>query len=526
MRLRPSITTASLLCTALLLPAGAAHAEGPKVRVLPYQPIARQATPELCAQITEKLSEELAGLEGISLVKDAGEQTEDQKDEGQAARDKAVDTARAALDKALNRADGGNKLVKKQKFDPAIKALEDAVVQFDKAAPALTDVSPLVQAHVDLAVALWKRGREDEAQAQMQAAIRLDPDYKPDPKEYWPLFLRVYDQQWRKALREPRAKLKVDATVPGAEVFFNGKSVGAVPLQLINVVPGRHFVRVVKDGAGAYGAVVTVESDGNGEFTADLGGGAAAGGGLGPVAQAVNANLMDVAGLSAARALGKASGADFVVFGGVQKGEANIAVATFLVSVADGKAARLVDLEFDLDLLNLSVESFKLTEELSAKVKDFGEVLTPGATPIIRGVAGAEEKGATEVDVGPPLPEAQGKPTEERRTVNPDDEEGGTRAIGAGEEGGEGGDGTKPRRSRRGGLAGAEEKPDTYKPKRPLYITILTNPLWAIPIAVAAVSVVVLVVAVAAAAATGGGFAGYFFLAPAQTATAKSTWPK
>lgn len=186
--------------------------------------------------------------------------------------------------------------------------------------------------------------------------------------------------QWRKALRAPRVKIRVDATVPGAEVFFNGKSVGATPLLLTNVVPGFHYIRVVKEGAGAFGARVEAKDDAN-EVTANLGGSGPAGGGLGPVANAVTANRVDDDAFAAAAAVGKAQGAEYVLFGGVTKGERGITVATFMVAVKDGKAGRLVDLEFDLDLLSASVESFKLVEEVGARVKTFGDTLPKGRQP-------------------------------------------------------------------------------------------------------------------------------------------------
>lgn len=535
MRVRPPVNLCILFpaIVGVTLVVGPARAEGPKVYVLPYQPIARQASPELCTEITERLGVELGNSDALTMVTApaAGSDEgggEGQKDEGAEAREKAVTAAKASLDKALNRAALGSKLVKKQRFDPAIKALTDALGLFDEAAPALTDITPVLQAHMEAAVALWKRGREDESTEHLRAVVALDPEYKPDPKEYWPLFLRVYDQTWRKTLREPRGKVRVDASVPGAEVFFNGKSVGAVPLLLSNAVPGRYFLRVVKDGAGAFGSMVVVSPDETIDVKADLGGGASGGGtgGLAPVAKAISNNQVDDAAVGAARELGKAAGARFVVFGGVQKAETSILVATFMVDVENGKVGRVADLELDLDLLSLSVEAFQLVEEVGARAKDFGDELAPGVTTVLRGVEAVEEKGATEVDIGPPVPDAKGKPAgrgdsrgSDRAGGDDPEERGGARVIG--------GDEDEGRRPRLGGLddnKGSRRSGSEYKPKRPLYLTL--TPIIGIPVAAAVGVGLLVVVALVAAGATSGGVAAYYFLAPAQTAQVEATWPK
>jgi hypothetical protein len=499
---------------AMLWAAPALAEGGPKLTVLPYQPIARQASPELCTQITTLITNELGGNDTFTMM--TAESGQEGGDTGPSSENqKAEAAAKAALDKGLTLAQGGNKQVKKLKFDPAIKTLGAALAQFDNAAAAVTDVAPISQAHVDLAVAFWKRGLEDEAMAEMAAAARMDPEMKPDAKEYWPLFLRVYDQQWRKALRAPRGKVRVEATVPGAEVFLDGKSAGAAPLMLANVVPGKHFLRVAKEGGGVFGTLLEVKPDATVEVTADLGGTKAGGGGLGPVAHAINDNLMDEAALKAARDLGKKAGADFVVFGGIKKGETTISVASFMVKVADGKAARLVDLDVDLDLLSASVETFKLEEDVAERTKAFGELLPAGATPVIRGMAGQETAGSgiSEVDVGPAVPDAKAGKDPGQVADAGDPDRGRTIAGAEGDE-------AKPR-TKRPSLDGKPVRDDSYKAKTPFYL----NPLFIVPVVAVAGVGALLVVGLVVGGGVGGGLGAAYLLAPSRSATVTTTWP-
>lgn len=502
-----------------------ARAEGPKVSLLPYQPIARQASPELCAQVTTILTQELGGSDVISLVTGA---PADEKGPTEAAAPGNEDAGKAQLDKALKLADSGGKNVKRQKFEPAIKSLEESLRLFAEAAPAVTDVSPVAQANLDLAVAYWKRGREDEAMARMQDAVRLNPEAKLDPKEYFPLFLSVYDAEMRKTLRKERGSVRVEATVPGAEVFFDGKSVGAVPLLLTNAVPGHHFLRVVKDGAGVFGAQIDVLGEKTIEITADIGGGGdAAAASLGPVANAVTSNLVDEEALKAAQGIGKKNGAEYVIFGGVQKRETSIVVASYMVRVKDGKAGRLVDLELDTDLLSASVESFKLVEEVGQRLKDFGEELAPGANPVIRGIeGGGAEKGATEVDVGPPKPEAKKAGTGRSSRVESEgagDEEGGRVAIGGEEDRTKKGGGS---RRRPGSLTDDGPKSTTtdYEPQKSPIERVVSSPILLGGIVVGGVVIAGVVLGIVVLGAAGGTVGGWYVLSPPQSATVDATW--
>jgi tetratricopeptide (TPR) repeat protein len=513
----------------------ASAAAGPaKVFLLPYQPIARQASPELCAQVTKAIASELGNSDDVTL----GEVVEPDDDTPESPPDETAPApARSAvkepgaddLGKALKLTDQGVGQVKKMKFDPAIKSLSEAIRLYDSAAPAVTDVGPIQQAHLNLAVAYWRRGLEEEAQAEMAQAVRLDFDYKPDPKEYWPLFLRIYDQQWRKTLRQPRGKVSVEATVPGAEVFFDGKSRGVVPLLLTNVVPGRHFLRVVKDGAGTFGALVEVPSESTLDVTAELGGGAEAQASLGPVAAAITKNLVDDAAVRAAQQLGKQAGAAYVLFGGIRKQETVITVHTFMLDVGSAAVGRLVDLELDLDLLSASVESFKLVEEVGMRTKDFGDKLPAGATAVIRGLEASGAVSATEVDYGAPVPDASSKvvPRQERGPVEgvggEAGEEGGSRALLGGD------DDKKARAKARDGASGdkrAGRSDDDYKPRRPLYMVLATSPVLLGGVVLVAVVAVAAVAVVGTVAAVGGGAGAYWLLAPAQTAQVQTTWPK
>jgi hypothetical protein len=134
----------ALLMAGSSLMAAPARAEGPKVLLLPYQPVSRQASPELCTQVTTVLTNELGGSDAVTMV--AG--TTDAASEGDgeakptAETEKAEAAAKTALDKALTLSQAGDKQVKKLKFDPAIKTLTEALKQFDAAAAAVTSTWP------------------------------------------------------------------------------------------------------------------------------------------------------------------------------------------------------------------------------------------------------------------------------------------------------------------------------------------------------------------------------------------------
>lgn len=398
--------------TALLVQfawAGQALAQKPKVLLIPYQPIARQASPELAAQVTKALATEFGAADSFVLeVYESGEVTVEVADP---ARQANMNVGKPELAKALKDIKSADSLLKKYRFDQAIEFYQKGLDLLVEAAPAIEDVKPIALAYVSLGVAAFRRGKEDLAdQALAQAAV-LAPDLQLDPREYPPLLLNRYEQLYKKSLGKPRGSISVDVGVAGAEVFFDGRSVGATPVTLKNVPPGRHFVRVVKEGAGVVGRRVEVESGKVAELRADLGGGAAkASGGISrsgfvAVAAAVAGNRVDVVVTEAVQNIGKERKADYVLFGGLRKGETSIPVATYLVNVATGALIRLMDIDIDLDMLSVSIEAFKLTEDLNNNVKAPSPDLRPGPHTIVRGVASEKTTGTAEVDVGVARPD-------------------------------------------------------------------------------------------------------------------------
>ncbi|MFH1810318.1 MAG: PEGA domain-containing protein [Pseudomonadota bacterium] len=404
---RRNIPRSLLVATALAV-APSALAEKPVVLMVPYQPIARQATPELAAQVTKALAKELATGETYTIKTLEAEAPAPVETDGGSVD---MDVGKGDLTKAFKALNTAEKFMKKYRFDQAIGQYQKALETFDAAAPALEEVDAVADAYIKLGVAAFRRSKEDLAEQALAQAVVLDPERTLDPREYPPLLLRVYDDIFRKTLSKPRGTIAIEATVSGAEVFYNGKSVGATPIKLNGVPPGRHFVRVVKEGAGVWGQRIEVKSGETVEIKAELGGGAkvaTGGNGLTAVAAAIGANRVDVVVADAAAGLAKAEGAQFAMFGGLRKGEASIPVHTFLVDAESGALYRLIDLDIDLDMLSLSIEAFKLGEDLSNLVQAPGTDLGAGPHTIVRGVSSEEASaGPAEVDVGPPVPDGR-----------------------------------------------------------------------------------------------------------------------
>ena len=404
----------------------------PTVLLIPYQPIARQATPELAAQVTEALAKELGSSDSFVLKTLQAPKTGGTEETA----DVDLEQGKAELVKAFKRLTAAERLMKKYRFDQAILQYQKALKLFDQAAPALEEVDAVAETYVNLGVAAFRRSKEDLAQQALAEAVVLNPERSLDPREYPPLLLRVYDDVYRKTLSLPRGSIHVEAGVAGAEVFYDGKSVGATPVTLTDVPPGRHFVRVVKEGAGLWGERVEVRSAETSEVNANFGSQikrADQGGAFVAVAAAIAANRVDMVVSDAAIALAKAEGADYVVFGGLRKGETSIPVNSFMAVVESGVLLRMMDLDLDLDMLSVSIEAFKLIEDVNNNIAKPGADLGPGPHELVRGMAKDEaEDGPSEVKVGPPVPTAGSSRVANgggRRVVDEGGEGGGRRSI-------------------------------------------------------------------------------------------------
>jgi hypothetical protein len=298
--------------------------------------------------------------------------------------------ARPAAAPADGRAavDEGQRLLADLKFEPAANALRLGLEGMALSVATL-DFDVLVEGYVSLAVAAFRMGDEEGAQAALLSVVRVAPSYRLPEGRYPPIFVREFDKARRRAEKLPRGTLVVEGPA-GASVFIDGQPQGLVPVSVDELPAGRHFVKVEGTRGERFGTAVEVKA-GVQRVRAAFERGAAghlAGGGL----------LLDEATLAATDAAVRAAGAQYGLVGIVlRSADHQLSAATAVYSTAARGFAVLDRRAVDIELLTAQVEVFKLADQISDTI---GRFPGPIALPVDL-AQGARFKAAGRVAVHP-----------------------------------------------------------------------------------------------------------------------------
>lgn len=343
------------------LPTGSASASGkPKVLVLPYQNLDQGLPDDLGEETTKVVTREISHGEVIVIRAD------------DVAEDSAAPKPHKSSDTPTGDAEAGAKAeafisqakeaMEDSDFDKAIKLLEKAVKLLEDNGDAVPDLRLLPEAYLQMGVAYFRDGREDDGDEMLNKAVHLDPERKLDGADYPPIFIRVFERARFNVLRRSRARIEVKAA-PGAQVLFDGRNLGKAPIVLTEVLPGAHWLRVERPGEAVQVKKVSVSASKTLEVVFDGGGAAQESAAPVGVLGAIAANEVEAEHLRQLKAAGTRAGADFVMFGGIYKTDTAYHIHTAYLSVKDGSVGRLVEIAFDLDMLSAEIEVYKLAED-------------------------------------------------------------------------------------------------------------------------------------------------------------------
>jgi tetratricopeptide (TPR) repeat protein len=344
----------------LLVPANALAA---KVLVLPYQCLGKGVPNDLAEQATVVITKEMA-QGGLTIIQadDVADTPQSKPSSTRRAQDAPTGDPGAGR-KAQELIARAKESVEESEFVNAIKDLKNAVRLLEENGDAVPDLRLLPEAYLQLGVAYFRNGNEDEGDDMLNKVVHLDPERQLDPADYPPIFIRTFNRARFNVLRRPRAQIEVKAT-KGAQVLFDGRNMGKAPLHLKEALPGNHWVRIERPGEPVQvkkisvkaQRTIVVEFEG-GESSGDSG--ATAVGVLGAIA----ANDITRDHIAQLKAAGSRAGADYVMIGGIYKTDTAYMIRTAYVHVKDGVVGRLVDISFDLDMLSAEIEVYKLAED-------------------------------------------------------------------------------------------------------------------------------------------------------------------
>lgn len=409
-------TTLGLACVALVAPS-AAHADpadkpaepakeaaaepekapdaepekaGPKLLVLPYQPIFRTVEQDKALKVTkflnDALSEDVVVIRGG--VADANAKSPSLADATEAA--KAAAAAEAAND-----------------IEGAIAKRKAVLAAMEANASALDNADQYVAAMHLLARALMWSGDDKGARDIMADAARMSPGFTLDPTQYSRLYRKWFLAEAKKVVKDKAGELLVKSVLPGATILLDGREMGVAPVLLEQAVPGKHLLGAEVEGVPAYKAIVEVKPGNKTEYRVTFGG-TVGGAEVGEVTDAISINKVSKDAVKAAVQAGKNAGAEYVVAGGMSRGDNNFKTHTFVVEVKTGKMQPLEVVDIDFELLTAEADIIRAARQIEAAMKAFDKP-KPVIAMIDAKVSGSTT--ITRVDARPDTSALKGKRT-------------------------------------------------------------------------------------------------------------------
>ncbi|MFZ9886500.1 MAG: PEGA domain-containing protein [Myxococcota bacterium] len=133
-------------------------------------------------------------------------------------------------------------------LEPALESSAEAQLAFEQALDSDDSVKGLLESLLLQGSAFALSGESQQAQQAFRRACVLDERVNLDGFSVPAEVERTFDAACAKVANGPRGTLAVYATPPAAEVWVDGRFRGTSPLRIEDMVDGRHYVRVLRDG--------------------------------------------------------------------------------------------------------------------------------------------------------------------------------------------------------------------------------------------------------------------------------------
>ena len=178
-------------------------------------------------------------------------------------------------DRLVSAADGlatGRQAYLELRLEDAIDVLGRAVSDYEAAAGALEDPSPVADALLLLGAAETFANRPLAARATFARVHTQMPQVHLDPNVFNPQVVAAFDAARPSDSANPTSSLSIDSGEAGDIVYVDFVARGTTPLDVGGLVGGEHFVRVTRPGAPPMLRTVRVRAGSNASVNAPDGG--------------------------------------------------------------------------------------------------------------------------------------------------------------------------------------------------------------------------------------------------------------
>jgi hypothetical protein len=185
---------------------------------------------------------------------------------------------RAQVPEPSVRLDPGQALVEKArtayyelKFKQAVADAEAAIAHYEQEPLDLGDGQRFIAAHTYAAMAELELGNEKAVQRHFAAALTVRPDLHLLETDFSPVSIAALERARDQNITgKPKGSVTVTTSPAFAKLRVDGVNVGETPLTFNNLLVGRHFVSVSKEGHAPQAAWVDVTANRTAQLTFTL----------------------------------------------------------------------------------------------------------------------------------------------------------------------------------------------------------------------------------------------------------------
>jgi tetratricopeptide (TPR) repeat protein len=171
------------------------------------------------------------------------------------------DAAEMSLKRAEHGYQEGRTSFDAGQFKDAERKLRAALLEYRKAAAAMSECGHLCETIAMYAACAFERGDQEEARQNLLDLNALDPTLELPVKRFRKEFIAFRAQVAKSRQSEFRGTVIVKTRPAGARVFLDGEQQGYTPHTIQTVPVGKHLVRVERPGFRPYGELIEISPE-------------------------------------------------------------------------------------------------------------------------------------------------------------------------------------------------------------------------------------------------------------------------
>jgi hypothetical protein len=176
-------------------------------------------------------------------------------------KDAEIESEKALIEEARLAWTKGRELAFRLEMKAAEAKLEEALVLFGRGAPALENFGEYARTLIDLGALFVDAKKDASARAAFRRAQVLETGDRPTEKQYPPAVVDRFGSVAAELARQPRISVSIVGQPGGAEIRWDGRRAGALPLSITDVLPGDHWLSASHPGKKHFSALVTVSKE-------------------------------------------------------------------------------------------------------------------------------------------------------------------------------------------------------------------------------------------------------------------------